>query len=171
MSQFMNRQSITSVLIALALVVGFAGGMLMRTTSSHAAALPYKNIQAFVNYMNAHHKAPFDRDGAVIPPGGASTAVKKAANYSGSGGGGNIKVNQDRNPWPKAELGQSTDPTNSQNWVVMANDFRENFDHQFYHVSTNGGTTWTDDSMVGGSDPTTGFIPLTFQSDPGVAYD
>jgi hypothetical protein len=55
--------------------------------------------------------------------------------------------------------------------VVMANDFRENFDHEFYHVSTNNGQTWTDDSMVGGSDPFTGFIPLTFQSDPGVSFD
>ena len=34
-----------------------------------------------------------------------------------------------------------------------------------------GGATWTDDSMVGGADPFTGFIPLTFQSDPGVAFD
>ena len=53
----------------------------------------------------------------------------------------------------------------------MSNDFRENCDHMFYHVSTTGGATWTDDSMVGGADPFTGFIPLTFQSDPGVAFD
>jgi hypothetical protein len=53
----------------------------------------------------------------------------------------------------------------------MSNDFRENYDHLFYHVSTKGGATWTDDSMVGGDDGLTGGIPLTFQSDPGVAFD
>jgi hypothetical protein len=53
----------------------------------------------------------------------------------------------------------------------MSNDFRENWNHMFYHVSTNGGRLWTDDSMVGGADPATGFIPLTFQSDPAVAFD
>jgi len=54
---------------------------------------------------------------------------------------------------------------------VMTNDFRENWDHEFYHVSSNGGANWTDDSMVGGADPITGGVPLTFQSDPGVAFD
>ncbi len=53
----------------------------------------------------------------------------------------------------------------------MTNDFRENYDHMFYHVSTNGGVAWTDDSMVGGNDAFSGFIPLTFESDPGVAFD
>jgi hypothetical protein len=85
--------------------------------------------------------------------------------------GTNVKVNQDRNPWPKAEIASAVDPTNPSNYVVMSNDFRENFDHMFYHVSTTGGATWTADSMVGGADPVTGFIPLNFQSDPGVAFD
>ena len=53
----------------------------------------------------------------------------------------------------------------------MSNDFRVNWDEEFYHVSTNGGTKWTDDLMVGGADPFTGFVPLTFQSEPGVAFD
>jgi len=83
----------------------------------------------------------------------------------------NVKVNQDRNPWPKAEIGAAIDPSSPTSWVVMTNDFRENYDHMFYHVSTDGGLTWTDDSMVGGNDPFTGFIPLTFQSDPGVSFD
>ena len=42
--------------------------------------------------------------------------------------GTNIKVNQDRNPWPKAEVGAAVDPTDGGNYVVMTNDFRENFD-------------------------------------------
>jgi len=41
----------------------------------------------------------------------------------------------------------------------------------FYHVSSNGGTAWSDDSMVGGNDPYSGFIPGAFESDPGVAFD
>ena len=66
--------------------------------------------------------------------------------------------------------GAAVEPTNGSNYVVMTNDFRENFDHMFYHVSTTGCATWTDDSMVGGADPLT-LAPLTFQSDPGVAFD
>lgn len=31
--------------------------------------------------------------------------------------------------------------------------------------------TWSDDAMVGGFDPISGGIPLTFQSDPGAAFD
>jgi hypothetical protein len=83
----------------------------------------------------------------------------------------NIQVNQDRNPWPKAEVAAAIDPTEAGAWVVMTNDFRRNFDQMFFHVSTNNGATWTDDAMVGGSDPFTGFIPSTFQSDPGVSFD
>jgi len=53
----------------------------------------------------------------------------------------------------------------------MENDFRENIDHMFWHVSTNGGKNWTDDSMAAGLDPFTGFAPFNFQSDPGLAFD
>jgi hypothetical protein len=135
-----------------------------------------KNLESFVKYMQSHHQAPFDRDNAFMPK---EEALKlqlnaeqlrvqiNAAIFRGS----NVKVNQDRNPWPKAEVGAAIDPTSGSNYVVMTNDFRENYDHMFYHVSTTGGATWTDDSMVGGADPVTGFIPLNFQSDPGVAFD
>jgi hypothetical protein len=81
----------------------------------------------------------------------------------------NVRINRDRDPWPKAEIAVGVDPTNS-NVVVMTNDFRENWDHMFYHVSTNGGSAWSDDSMVGGSDLYTS-TQLSFESDPGVAFD
>ena len=71
----------------------------------------------------------------------------------------------------KGEVGAAVDSSDASAWVVMTNDFRENFDKMFYHVSTDNGKTWTDDSMVGCNDPFTGFIPLTFQSDPGVSFD
>src|SRR6202040_4099370 len=111
--------------------------------------------------------APFDRDSSRLPAGRFLTSTSRAAAIAGH----NVKVNQDRDPWPKAEIAVGLDPTNGRNVVVMSNDFRENYDHMFYHVSTSGGGGWTDDSMVGGADPVTGFIPLTFQSDPGVAFD
>jgi len=144
---------------------------------------PFKDFSSYVSYVAKNHKAPFDRDSAVIPPAASKAMVAKhtnaavartaaaAAALAASSTYKNIQVNHDRNPWPKAELGAAIDPSNGTSWVVMANDFRENFDHEFYHVSTNNGQTWTDDSMVGGSDPFTGFISLTFQSDPGVSFD
>jgi hypothetical protein len=157
----------TNFKIIYAAVVALLGTLLWGTRVS-AEPAP-KDLESFVKYMQAHHQAPFDREGALLPKGevlrlqpSANAALLK---------GTNIKVNQDRNPWPKAEIGSAIDPTSPNNYVVMSNDFRENWDHQFYHVSTNGGATWTDDSMVGGADPFTGFIPLTFQSDPGVAFD
>ena len=132
-----------------------------------------KDLESYVRYIQSHHRAPFHRDGARLPKGGAQKLLelqmqsRPAIEHLGH----NVKVNRDRNPWPKAEIAAAVDPTNGKNYVVMSNDFRENWNHMFYHVSTNGGTTWTDDSMVGGADPVTGFIPLTFQSDPGVAFD
>lgn len=149
-------------------------------TATAQEAKPFKDFKSYVAYVAKNHKAPFDRDGAVIPPAAAKELAAKhtkaaeeatAAEVNKGSGYLNIQVNQDRNPWPKAELGAAIDPSNGTSWVVMANDFRENFDHEFYHVSTNNGKTWTDDSMVGGSDPFTGSIPLTFQSDPGVSFD
>jgi hypothetical protein len=130
-------------------------------------------MEDLVKYVQSRHKAPFDRDGSVLPPNGAQTLLKQQSRNQPAihATGTNVKVTQDRNPWPKAEIGAAVDPTNGQNYVVMSNDFRENWDHQFYHVSTDGGSSWTDDSMVGGADPITGFVPLTFQSDPGVAFD
>src|SRR5579884_2854180 len=176
MKRLATRKSLLFVVMALTLVAGFVAGALTRGgTPTHAAGLPYANLQAFTSYMHAHHKAPFDRDNVAYS---GSSALGAARNHGKtftstpySGGGSNVKVNQDRNPWPKAELGAAVDPTNGNNYVVMANDFRENFDHQFYHVSTDSGQHWTDDSMTVASDPITGGVPFNFQSDPGVGFD
>jgi len=141
-----------------------------------------QSLEDFVTYMQTHHKAPFDREGAEIPPTGRQQLVQRMqklgtaklasmATAAAATAGANVKVNRDRNPWPKAEIGLAVDPVNGKNFVVMSNDFRENYDHQFFHVSTNGGLAWTDDSMVIGVDPVTEFAPYNFQSDPGVAFD
>jgi hypothetical protein len=149
-----------------ATVVALLGTLLWAQQASAQEPAP-RNLESFVRYMQAHHQAPFDREGAVLPKGEVLKLQLNAPLLKGS----NIKVNQDRNPWPKAEIGAAVDPTSPNNYVVMSNDFRENYDHMFYHVSTTHGATWTDDSMTVGEDPVTGFAPLNFQSDPGVAFD
>ena len=151
--------------------------VLSSEVTSGAEPPPFKDLASYVKWVQKNHRAPFDRDGAALPPGGAQKlreqAAVRAARVAPSGPAAifhNVQVNQDRNPWPKAEIGAAVDPTTGA-WLVMSNDFRRNFDQMFFHVSTDGGATWTDDAMVGGSDPFTGFIPATFQSDPGVSFD
>ena len=98
-----------------------------------------KSINDLVAWVKSHNKAPFDRDSAQIPK--TATTFLKASPLSASAAAKfqNVKVNQDRNPWPKAEVGAAVDPSTGKNYVVMTNDFRENWDLEFYHVSTNGG--------------------------------
>jgi hypothetical protein len=155
-------------------------GTLVCTQPGNAASpvVPFSNLQSYVQYVQNLHKAPFDRDGSVLPPGGAQALLKKQAAMREAHASApavtsftNVQVTQDRNPWPKAEVAAAVDPSSPGSWVVMTNDFRENFDKMFFHVSTDDGRTWTDDAMVGGSDPFTGFIPSTFQSDPGLSFD
>jgi hypothetical protein len=154
--------------------VGALGGAAPAQSASLAA---FTSLESYVQHVQSLHKAPFDRDGSVLPPGGAQALAKKQAAARAQGLAAapmsitNVQVNQDRNPWPKAEIAAAVDPTTPGNWVVMSNDFRLNFDKMFFHVSTDDGHTWTDDAMVGGSDPFTGFIPSTFQSDPGLSFD
>jgi hypothetical protein len=132
----------------------------------------FRSLQKYADWVGSKHKAPFDRDSVRLPKGGAAALLKQR---SAAGlalapvASGNVRINRDRDPWPKAEIAVGVDPANG-NVVVMTNDFRENWDHEYYHVSTNGGTAWSDDSMVGGADPFT-FAQLTFESDPGVAFD
>ncbi len=149
-------------------------GQLANAQGTSSGVPHFKNLNDYVTYINSHHKAPFDRISVRLPNGGAAAIMKQLANAKPepmlSPTAHNVKVNRDRDPWPKAEVAVGVDPTDG-NVVVMTNDFRENWDHMFYHVSTNGGAAWSDDSMVGGNDPNTGFIQLTFESDPGVAFD
>ena len=135
-------------------------------------APPFTDLASYVKWVQKNHKAPFDRDGAALPPGGAEFLRSNAARAPRAAAVAhhNVKVNQDRNPWPKAEIGAAIDPVSGA-WVVMSNDFRRNWDQMFFHVSTDGGIQWTDDALVGGSDRFTGSIPSTFQSDPGVSFD
>jgi hypothetical protein len=132
----------------------------------------FRSLQSYADWVGSNHKAPFDRDSVRLPKGGAAALLKQrsAAGLTlAPAASRNVRINRDRDPWPKAEIAVGIDPANG-NVVVMSNDFRENWDHEYYHVSTNGGNAWSDDSMVGGADPFT-FAQLTFESDPGVAFD
>lgn len=136
-----------------------------------------KDLPSFVRWVNATHKAPFDREGAVLPPGGHELLKAKLAGKPHRDIAAtlptfhNVRVNQDRNPWPKAGVGAAVDPSNAKNYVVMANDFRENNARLFFHVSTNGGKGWTDDALAGALFSSTDSTSGTFQSDPGVSFD
>jgi hypothetical protein len=168
---------ITRTVGVSAAVVGFAL-LAMSSEATSGEPPPFKDLASYVSWVQKDHKAPFDRDGAALPAGGAQKllheqAAVRAARAAPSGAAAllhHVQVNQDRNPWPKAEIVAAVDPTTGA-WVVMSNDFRRNFDQMFFHLSTDGGATWTDDAMVGGSNSFTGFIPSTYQSDPGVSFD
>ena len=167
----MNKRS-----VGLLSAVGVSTLLALSSGSVWGHALPpFKDLASYVRWMQKNHKAPFDRDGAAMPPGGAELLRAKATRAPRAASTAtiahrNVKVNQDRNPWPKAEIGAAIDPLTGA-WLVMSNDFRRNYDQMFFHVSTDGGLKWSDDALVGGSDPFTGFIPSTFQSDPGVSFD
>ncbi len=140
----------------------------------------FTDLKSYVSWMQKNHKAPFNLSGAVLPPGGAKALLEaqgkaNAASIANAAAAAhpyaNVKVNQDRNPWPKVDIASAVDPSNPTGWLVMALDYRVNWSRMFYHVSTTRGKTWTDDMLVEGSDPNTGYIPLTFQIFPGLSFD
>src|SRR5690349_19752471 len=126
----MNRRMLDYVRAALLPVGAFA------CTHAASAASPVKafsDLESYVQFVQSLHKAPFERDGSVLPPGGAQALVRKQAAMRAAGVAApavvsftNVQVTQDRNPWPKAEVAAAVDPTSPQSWVVMSNDFREN---------------------------------------------
>jgi hypothetical protein len=170
---FMREILRAAIVTLFATLVWGQSASAQNATSSHNP--PFKNLEEYAKYVQLHHKAPFDRDSVRLPEGGAAELMRQLARHKPEPvptmGTHNVKINRDLDPWPKAEIAVGIDPTKGKNVVVMSNDFRENFNHMFYHVSTNGGSGWSDDSMVGGNDANSGFIPLSFESDPGVAFD
>lgn len=158
------------------LLAALPWGSLASAQNASSSTFPhFKTAEDYYQYVQSHHKAPFDRDSVRLPKNGAAEILRLQKHRSPDAAAltpsnPNVKINRDQDPWPKAEVAVGVDPTNG-NVVVMTNDFRENWDHMFYHVSTNGGRSWTDDSMVGGADVNIGGSQLTFESDPGVAFD
>lgn len=163
--------------VGLVSAAGLFTLLVLSSEAAHGQPPPFHDLQSYVKWVQKNHKAPFDRDGAALPPGGVQQLARAQAASArpmmpsaSAAAHRNVKVNQDRNPWPKAEIAAAIDPVSGA-WVVMSNDFRRNFDQMFFHVSTDGGAQWTDETLVGGSDPFTGLVPPTFQSDPGVSFD
>ncbi|HTP45224.1 MAG TPA: hypothetical protein VMJ13_11690 [Candidatus Acidoferrum sp.] len=141
---------------------------------------PFKDFQTYVAWMQKNHKAPFSRSGAMMPQGGVKALLEAQAKMHAAEAQNatpmsrsyqNVKVNQDRNPWPKVDITSAVDPSDPAGWLVMTIDYRVNFPRMFYHVSTNHGKNWTDDMLVEGSDPNIGSSPLSFQLDPGLSFD
>ena len=54
-------------------------GALLAGTSVNAQVPKPKSLEEFVTYMQAHHRAPFDREGAVLPPGGQRLLMQQVA--------------------------------------------------------------------------------------------
>ncbi len=153
--------------------------MAMPVWAQSGAPAPFKDFQGYVAWMQKIHKAPFNRN-EVMPPGAAKALLDAQAKVLALGAQNvaapappyrNIKVNQDRNPWPKVEIASAADLSEPSGWLVMTIDYRVNFPRMFYHVSTSGGKTWTDDMLVEGADPNLGSIPLTYQDYPGLSFD
>jgi hypothetical protein len=142
---------------------------------------PFKDFQTYVAWMQKNHKAPFNRS-AVLPPGAAKALLEAQAKMRASGAQSssqnsqshayqNVKVNQDRNAWPKVDIAAAVNPSSPAGLLVMSLDYRVNFPRTFYHVSTNRGKSWTDDMLVEGADPNIGSSPLSFEMDPGLSFD
>src|SRR5215831_574695 len=113
--------------VSVGLFVALSFGLL-----ANAQVPAPRTLEDLVSYVQAHHKAPFDRQGAILPRGGAQVLMRSVLQPQATNeasaiqlsafNGQNVKVNRDRNPWPKAEIGAAVDPTNGKNYVVMSND-------------------------------------------------
>jgi hypothetical protein len=90
-------------------------------------------------------------------------------------GGNDIRVNQDFSCFPQDETAIDQNPTNQNNYVAGANDYRLGWGTSGFYASTDGGQHWYDgitpfpslpsgDNLDGGGDPVTTF------DRSGVAY-
>ena len=174
-SSMMNRltPALSAALLGAALLF-----LAVVPVSAQSSKPSFTDYPGFVAWMQKTHKAPF-RGASFVRPKISSllSAQNKTAAFDKAIQLGfpkffqNIKVNQDRNPWPKAGIASAVDPSTPNNWIVVSNDFRDNATHLFFHVSTDRGRTWTDDSLANGADPYIGSVPLSFQVNPSVSFD
>jgi hypothetical protein len=186
MKRFVNRKGLAGIASVSALVASLlvgAVGVGHGITDSHAASreAKFKNYSGFVQYTAKHHKAPFFSHELASQEAMQTYAKKMQQNFHAlkplTNGNdkekekeGNVKVTQDYNPWPKADVAGAINPKNGQNYVIQHDDFRMNFDHQFYNVSSNGGKNWYDEVLADVIDPVTQ-SSYSVQTDPGVAFD
>ncbi|GHO91201.1 hypothetical protein KSF_012490 [Reticulibacter mediterranei] len=170
-------KSVTGILLMPALFFGFLTSIALPHTIVNVQAAGSEQstntYQNYVSLMAKQHKAPFfsqqlvtDATMQAFARKMQHTPAKKPATNATT----NIKVNQDHNGWPKAGVSAAIDPINGNNMVVATSDFRQNFNHVYYHITTDGGRTWSDDTMAAGIDTAT-FAPYDYQSNPGSAFD
>lgn len=182
MKRFVNRKGLAGIASVSALVASLlvgAVGVGHGITDSHAASrdATFKDYSSFVQYTAKHHKAPFFSHELASQEAMQTYAKRMQQNFhalrplaEGYEHGGNVKTNQDQNPWPKADIAAAINPRDGKSYVIMHDDFRQNFDHQYYGFSANGGKTWSDDSLADSIDPVTNSA-YSVQTDPGVAID
>ncbi len=171
MKRLMRRKYVTGLLLALLITASILVGVVNGGRSAIHATGPrmqYAPYPAFARSIAAHHKAPFlnkyfltRQQMEMLAQRTVQPAAKKDRN---------IKVNQDHNPWPKLEVAASVNPLNGQDYVVATNDFREGYNHMFYHVSHDSGRSWSDDALTVSVDQEIS-APYSYQSEPGVAFD
>ncbi|GCE12194.1 hypothetical protein [Tengunoibacter tsumagoiensis] len=173
MTQINNRRGIASLIMITALVISFMLGSLglqhgIGQASPGTRPLTYQEL---VKRIAAHHKAPFQgnvQQSSQV----AKTNSQKISQppHAPSKHQSNVKVNQDLNPWAKVDVAAAINPLNGQDYLVMSTDARENYSHSFYHISTTGGRSWSDDALPPGIDQATN-SQYVIQTDPGVAFD
>jgi hypothetical protein len=173
--------------LPLAVLLGLAFTLMTSGSSlgAHAAGrpidqAPWHDYKSYLAYMDKHFKADFGRDSVGLSLMNALQNTK-ASDPPNFHSGTPTQVNQDHNPWPKDEIAVGIDPTNAKNITVMSNDFRQNWNHMFFHTSNNGGESWFSDSLSTQTSPfadNQGNLilgstnaPYNFQSDPGIVYD
>src|SRR5690348_2048030 len=115
-------KNVTGLLLMPALLLGFLASTAMPLTIGRAHAAESEQsantYQSYVALMAKQHKAPFfsqkimsDATMQAFASKMQHAPVKKPA----VGATTNIKVNQDRNGWPKAGVSAAIDPVNGKN--------------------------------------------------------
>ncbi len=177
MNRFVRRNGLVGALFLPILGMSVLLGALLFqpdapiTFASSMQPSPFGSYQAFAHYVSSLHKAPF----LPVTPFSSQQwqafyAMQHRALAPASPSGTNIKVNRDLNPWSKSTVAVAVNPAMPQNLLVLTNDYRESFSHQYYHVSQTGGMTWHDDALTNGVDTATS-SPYNLQTNPGVAFD
>lgn len=160
-----------AIALCLCLLIGAIDNTFSTIYTRATGPMPqYTSYAAFASYTGKHHKAPFFNKQMVSQKQWQSFVQRQLQSFSGGSGGTNIRVNQDRNPWPKLGIAAGVSPMNGRQFVVVTNDYRQNYNHLFYHVSSNGGQTWSDDALAQALDQET-LAPYNYQTNPGIVFD
>lgn len=140
---------------------------------------PDTDMQSFMAWMQTTHKAPFPEPIANVQRRKVAEAVaRQKADPSAAVARrpierfpqqfGNIRVNQDRSPYPKTVVGVAINPADGGNFAVAGGG-------PFYVTTTNG-RTWTEDQypslpVYEETDDVEYLAPAGYQSATGISFD